>query len=207
VNLPEIKMIGSQTPQRFVKLAQRHVGVASVRADLRHQEDRIPAIGDGPSHSALALSVVVLPGIVEEIDAGVDCFVNNPHGLGDCLDFAEMKAAETDDGHAIGMTAKRSASDRFVCGSHKLCGAAIARDMLGLMPRSWTGALVFPPVAPAAWPTSAIARSRGADFVEAMDISSVGGTIGVSHLVPYCASKFAGHAARQRATRRRRLDG
>jgi hypothetical protein len=28
------------------------------------------------------------------------------------------------------MTAKRSAGDRFVCGGHELCGAAVARDML-----------------------------------------------------------------------------
>jgi hypothetical protein len=102
VNLPEIEMIGPEAPQRFVKLARRHPGVASVRAHLRHQEDRVPAIGDGPSHPALALSVVVLPGVVEEVDARVDRFVNNPHGLGDRLGFAEMKAAETDDGHAIG---------------------------------------------------------------------------------------------------------
>jgi hypothetical protein len=47
VHLPEIEMIGPQAPHRFVKLAQRHRGVAPVRADLRHQEDRVPAIGDG----------------------------------------------------------------------------------------------------------------------------------------------------------------
>jgi hypothetical protein len=45
------------------------------------------------------------------------------------LGFAEMITAETDDRHAIGMTAKRSARDRFVCGRHRLYGAAIARDM------------------------------------------------------------------------------
>ena len=65
--------------------------------DLRHQEDRVPAIGDGASHSTLALSVVVFPRVVEEIDARVDGFVNNPNGLGDGLRLAEMKAAETND--------------------------------------------------------------------------------------------------------------
>jgi hypothetical protein len=55
--------------------------------------------------------------------------VNNPHGLGDRLGFAEMISAETDDRHAIGMTAKRSVSDRFMRGRHRLYGAAIARDM------------------------------------------------------------------------------
>ena len=119
VNLPEIEMVGPQAPQRFVELAHRDLGVASVRADLGHQEHRVPAILDRASHSPLALAVVILPGVVEEVDAGVDRFVNDPNRLGDGPGFAEVIAAESEDGHQVAMPAKQSALDRAVAGRRR----------------------------------------------------------------------------------------
>ena len=116
MNLPQIEVIGPQAPQRFVELAHGDRGVASVRADFGHQEDRLPAIGDRPSHPAFAFSFVILPCVVEEVDAGVDRFVHDPYGLGVRFGFAEMIAAEADDRNQVGMPRKRAAADRFVSG-------------------------------------------------------------------------------------------
>jgi hypothetical protein len=87
-----------------------------VRAHLGHQEDRVPAIRDGATHPPLALAFVILPRVVEKVDARVDGFVNDPDGLRDRLDLAEMVPTESDDGHRIGMPPEGPPGNRFVSG-------------------------------------------------------------------------------------------
>ena len=103
VDLPQVQVVGSQPPQRLVELAHRDPRVAAVRADLRHQEHRVAAIGNRASHPLFALAPVIFPGIVEEVNAGVYCFVHDAHGFGAVFRVAEVVAAESDDGDAIGM--------------------------------------------------------------------------------------------------------
>ena len=67
------------------------------------RKTRVAAILDRAAHPPLALALVILPRVVEEVDAGVDRFVNDPDGLGDRLRLAEVIAAEADDGHQVGV--------------------------------------------------------------------------------------------------------
>ena len=48
VNLPEVEVVGAQAPQRVFELPHRNFAIASVRADLGHEEDLVAAIGDAP---------------------------------------------------------------------------------------------------------------------------------------------------------------
>jgi hypothetical protein len=112
VNLPEIQVVGAQAAQRFIELPHRDLRVASMRADLGHQENRTPAVGDGASHPSFALAVVILPGVVEEVDPGVDGFVNDADGFGNGLRLAEVIAAEPDHGDAIRIAPEPATIDR-----------------------------------------------------------------------------------------------
>ena len=58
-----------------------------------------------PIRSSLS-PVVVLPGVVEEVHAGVDRLVDDAHRLGDGRDLAEVVAAEAEDRHLVGVTAE-----------------------------------------------------------------------------------------------------
>src|SRR5438034_9595078 len=116
VNLPQIQVVGPQAPERLVELPHCDNRVASVRADLGHQEDRVPAIGDGTAHSPLALALVILLGVVEKVDSGVERFMNDSYRLDDRLRLAEVVAAEADDRHLIGVASKRPAINRFAFG-------------------------------------------------------------------------------------------
>jgi hypothetical protein len=66
------------------------------------------AVGDGASHPTFALAVVILPGVVEEVDPGVDGLVNDADRFGNGLRLAEVIAAEPDHGDAIRMAPERA---------------------------------------------------------------------------------------------------
>jgi hypothetical protein len=108
VNLPEIETIRAQAPQRIFQLPHRDLAVASVRADLGHEEDAVAAIGDGHAHPLFAQAVVVVPGVVEERDAVVDRGVHQAHRGAIGLRHAHVPSAKTDDGHALASTAERA---------------------------------------------------------------------------------------------------
>jgi hypothetical protein len=77
-----------------------------MRADLRHQEDRLAPIGDGAPHAPLALALVILPGVVEEVDAVIDRLVDDAHSLGHRWRLTQVVAAEAEDGDEISVTPK-----------------------------------------------------------------------------------------------------
>ena len=110
VHLPEIEIVGLEAAQRFLELPHRDPRVASVRADLGHEEHAIAAIGDGAAHPDFALVLVVFPGVVHERDAGVDRGVDDLDALAEPRDPAEMVAAEPERGHAryADVTAERT---------------------------------------------------------------------------------------------------
>ena len=114
VHLPQVQMVGVQTSQRLLELAHRHFRIAPVRAHLGHQEHRRPAVANGAAHATLALAVVVLPRVVEEVDPGIDGGVGDPHRLRHRLDQAQVVATEAQDGDRVGMPAERST--RYLCG-------------------------------------------------------------------------------------------
>jgi hypothetical protein len=111
VDLPEVEVVGSEPPERLVQLSERDLRVTSVRADLRHQEDGIAAIGNRAAHPVFTLPIVVLPGVVEEIHTGIDGLVHDAHGFSRRTDAAQVIPAEADDGDPIGVPSERAARD------------------------------------------------------------------------------------------------
>src|SRR5262245_30216371 len=85
-----------------------------MRADLGHQEDAIASIRDRPPHSPLAFAVVVFPGVVEEVDAGVQRLVNDSDRGRGRSGLAEVIAAESHDGHRIRCPSERPAGNEFL---------------------------------------------------------------------------------------------
>jgi hypothetical protein len=106
MDLPQIEVVGVQPSKRLLELALRHVGVSTVRADLRHQEHTLPAVLNGPAHPAFAFAVVVFPGVVKKVHAGVDRRVDDADRLLDRFDHAKVIAAETDDRDEFGVAAE-----------------------------------------------------------------------------------------------------
>ena len=109
VHLPQVKVVGLETLERFVELSHRHPGVAAMRADFRHQEHALAAAGDRAPHPDFALVLVVLPRVVEEGDPGVDRGVHEPNAVAHGLHLAEVIAPEPQRGDGlIGMPAERT---------------------------------------------------------------------------------------------------
>src|SRR5438128_747400 len=75
--LHEIDAIGLQPLERLVELPHRF-GVRS-SVNLRHQKDLLPvAITERFSHARLARAVVVVPAVVQEVDATIDLYSDDP---------------------------------------------------------------------------------------------------------------------------------
>src|SRR5712691_7816594 len=77
--------------------------------NLGHQEGSLAvALPEGFPHPDLAPPVVVVPGVVEEIDAGVDCGTNDTNALRlRELRLAEVEPAEADRGDSLPRAAER----------------------------------------------------------------------------------------------------
>src|SRR5262245_50230888 len=72
VNLPQVKVIGLQTPQRIFELAHRFMTITPVSANLGHQKDLVAPVPDSLAHQLFAASVVILPGVVQKSDPSVN---------------------------------------------------------------------------------------------------------------------------------------
>jgi hypothetical protein len=94
--LDQVDAVGLQAAERFVQLADCFLLRAAV--DLGHQEDLLPiAALQRLPHPELALALVVVPRVVQEVDAVVDRGADDPdaEGLLDVLQ-AQVPSAETD---------------------------------------------------------------------------------------------------------------
>src|SRR5205823_14560475 len=100
----------------------------SRRAHLRHLEHVVPAILIRAVPPPLAFALLILPSVVQEIDAGIQRFVDDPSSLRDRLRFAEMVATEADDGHQVCVWTEGATRDRCVSGPH--CSRLISRRAL-----------------------------------------------------------------------------
>ena len=109
--LHEIDAIGLQPFERLVELPHRF-GVRSP-VDLRHQKDLLPvAILERLSHAGLARAVVVVPAVVQEVDAAVDGRSNDPEAERLVDPFqSEMPASKADRGNAFSCPAQRAVRD------------------------------------------------------------------------------------------------
>src|SRR5438132_7291599 len=76
MKLPEVEVIGLQPLQRFIELlGGRLFGLA---VNLGHKECFLPiSVAQRLSHANLALTFVVIPTVIEEVDAVVECSAHN----------------------------------------------------------------------------------------------------------------------------------
>ncbi len=78
MDLPQIQMIGLQTPQRLFQLPHRHIFAASMRAYLRHHKRLVPFALQRRAQPFFTYTVVVFPAVIEKIDA---CIQRSRHQL------------------------------------------------------------------------------------------------------------------------------
>src|SRR5689334_10853767 len=82
-----------------------------MRAHLRHQEDLVPTTLERPAQQVFGLAVVILPTVVEERDAGVHGFVDEPDRVVDAGQIAEVVTADSERRHLDAGTAERPSWD------------------------------------------------------------------------------------------------
>ena len=99
VNLPEIEVVGLQAPERFVELLQGNSFVASVRADLGHEEGLLPAALQPLAHEFFRSSAIVFPRVVQESDPRLKGLMQHPDGFGLAVHTAPMGATEAESRH------------------------------------------------------------------------------------------------------------
>ena len=120
VDLPQVEIVGAQAPQRVFELAHRDSGVAAVRADLRHQEHTVTAVRDRLGPCAVSLeTIVVVPGVVHERDAGIDRSMGEPHRGAVGIRHPEVPAAEAEARDAFTRSAERPGGDIDSVASHE----------------------------------------------------------------------------------------
>ncbi len=110
--LDEVEVVGAEALEGGVDLLGGAFGIAGV--DLGHEEGLVAvAVAEGHAHALFADAVVVVPGVVEEVDAGVEGGADDldADGLGDVV-LADVGAADADDGdEGVTMTAEGAAGN------------------------------------------------------------------------------------------------
>src|SRR6185312_15878796 len=89
-------MIGLQTVQGLFEHPECEVLVAAVRADFGHQENLIALAAERAPHPVLSFAAMVFPAVVEEVDAAIDCLVDEAGCGGLVFRIAQMMAAEAE---------------------------------------------------------------------------------------------------------------
>ena len=90
-------MIGLQPAQRFIDLFRGRFFRATV--DLGHQESAVAArvLFERLAHPHLAFAPVIIPGVIEKVDAPIKARVDQLYGVVlRQIRFSQMKAAHTD---------------------------------------------------------------------------------------------------------------
>src|SRR5438132_4976616 len=101
VVLDEVDAIDPEPPERFFQLAGRLLLRTAI--DLRHEKGLLAvAVAQGLSHADLARPFVVVPAVVEEVDAAVQGRAHDPDGQ-PLIDVAQaqMPTADADGGYFL----------------------------------------------------------------------------------------------------------
>jgi hypothetical protein len=91
-------MIGFETAQGLFEHLHGDFLVAAVGADLRHEHRFVSSSAESVTKPFFTLAVVILPGIIEEIDAGVEGLLHDAGGFLQILGRCEMEATDPKDG-------------------------------------------------------------------------------------------------------------
>ena len=111
VDLPDVQMIRAQSYERLFELAHGDFFIAAVGAELGHQDDFVAAAHERFAHALFAEALMVFPGVVEEVDAAIDGFVDDARAGGVVFGGADVIAADADDGGLQAGLAERAFRD------------------------------------------------------------------------------------------------
>jgi hypothetical protein len=129
VELHQIDAISFQSRQRFIELRSGRLFSAAV--DLGHQKGfiAIAALGKCRAHPFFAVSMTVVPGVIQKIDAAIESRLNqlSRAGLGHRR-AAQMSASEAYQGYFFAGTSKASIWHI----APKLTGTAYSHKIAGI---------------------------------------------------------------------------
>src|SRR6266852_8811057 len=107
VELQEIDGIGLEAPQRLVNLAGCAFAGAGVK--LGHQESLLAvSVAQGLAHADFAGAAVIVPAVIEEIDAFIERGANDANAFLLVALTAEMVSTQADAGHVLAGVAQRA---------------------------------------------------------------------------------------------------
>ncbi len=96
MKLHQIDVVGLQTLERLIDLLGRRLARAAV--DFRHQKYFVAiTVFQSVSHSPFALTVVVVPRVIEERDAAIDTGADNSRGFIGVFHAADVETADADE--------------------------------------------------------------------------------------------------------------
>ncbi len=120
VDLPKIQTIRSQPLQRLLEHLHGDGGVAAVRADLGHQKHFVAvAAPQRLAHPFFGSVIVVLPGVIEEIDAAVDRLMHDRGRLLEGCGGAKVMPSQAEHRDLIGMPAEFPAWNRLLLSAYR----------------------------------------------------------------------------------------
>src|SRR5712671_7226820 len=113
-------MVGVKSAQGFFEHSKRQVFPASVGADLCHQENFLPPAAKRRAHPVLGFAAMILPAVVEEVDATVDCGMRIPGRRFQIVKIPQVMAAKSERGNFYSSVAERPEGDAvgLSCLSH-----------------------------------------------------------------------------------------
>ena len=101
MNLPEVEVIGLEAAQGLVEHGGGEGSVASVSADLGHEEDLFATAFEAFAHPYFRLAAMVLPTVVKEADAAIDGLLNESDGGFFVGSVAEMMSTHAESGNLL----------------------------------------------------------------------------------------------------------
>src|ERR1700686_1753844 len=93
-------------------------GLLSLAIDLGHQESLLTVtVAQRLAHANLALPIVIVPAVVEEVDAGIECRADDANAVLLIGLHADVVAPEAQNRNFLAGTAKRTARNRGISGT------------------------------------------------------------------------------------------
>ncbi len=114
-------MVGLEPLEGFLEHLHGDTLVAAVGANLGHQHDAVALTLERGAEPLFAGAIVIIPGIVEEVNAGIQGTIDDSFGLALVFRRPEMVSADSDDGNLHARAAQGSLRNRArdVILSHK----------------------------------------------------------------------------------------
>jgi hypothetical protein len=116
MHLPQVEVVGLESPERLLELPHGDLRIAPVGADLGHQEDLFPpSLRERLPHADFAHAVMVFPRIVHEADPRVDRLVQERDRRTLGADHAEVIAAHAEGRDHLASLTEQPAGNFLEC--------------------------------------------------------------------------------------------